>query len=135
MPKILADHDVEGQLAVLLSIWISDDWRGLWEELDGSVATFASLGLPQTTPDSVLWRYCQANQFILLSGNRNDDSPASLATTIREECRSDSLPVLTIGVAKRVMLDRSYAAAVAVKVLDYLQELDNIRGAGRLFVP
>jgi hypothetical protein len=43
--------------------------------------------------------------------------------------------VLTIADADRVMLDRTYAEAVAVKVLDFLQDLENLRGTRRLFVP
>jgi hypothetical protein len=135
MPKILADHDVEGQLAVLLEIWTAREWRPLWEQLGGSVATFATLGLPKSTPDSELWRYCQVNQFILLTGNRNDDSDTSLESTLRNESKPDSLPVFTIGIAKKVMLDRAYAEAVAVKVLDFLQDIDNLRGTRRLFLP
>jgi len=135
MAKILSDHDVEGHLAVLLAIWTSDDWRGLWEELDGSVSTLASLGLSRHLSDRELWRYCQANELILLTGNRNADSPDSLEATIQTESQPDSLPVLTIGDPGRMMLDGEYAEAAAVKVLDYLMELDALRGSRRLFVP
>lgn len=135
MPTILADHDVEGHLAALLIIWTSDEWRPLWEEVNGAVATFASLGLSRDTPDDELWRYCQSYEFVLLTGNRNADSPTSLEATMRRECRPDCLPVFTIGIPMRVLVDRHYAEAVAFKIIDYLKDIENLRGAQRLFVP
>jgi hypothetical protein len=135
MPKILADHNIAGHLQVLLRIWISDDWRGLWEELDGSVATFASEGLNVRMADDELWRYCQANHLLLLTGNRNEDSADSLQSTLRKENVAGCLPVFTIADPDRVMFERTYAELVAVRILDYLQELDDVRGTGRLFVP
>jgi len=46
MKAILADNDVEGILAALVSIWLSDTWRDLWIELNCSLETFPSLDLP-----------------------------------------------------------------------------------------
>jgi hypothetical protein len=135
MAKILSDHDVEGQLLVLLRIWASDEWRGLWEELDGSVSTFRGLGIPRELPDDQVWQFCQDHGYVLLTGNRNSTTPDSLEATIQARNRPESLPVFTIADADRVMLDRAYAEAVAVKVLDFLQDLENLRGTRRLFVP
>jgi hypothetical protein len=44
-----------------------------------------------------------------MTGNQNDDSTDSLEATIRNENPRDSLPVITIGEADRVLRDRVYA--------------------------
>ena len=54
MKAILADNDVEGILAALVSIWLSDTWRDLWIELNCSLETFPSLDLPRNASDAVL---------------------------------------------------------------------------------
>ena len=48
---------------------------------------------------------------------------------------ADHLPVLTIADPDRVMIDRDYAEDVSARVLEYLIDLDKLRGAGRLYVP
>ncbi len=40
MIKIMADHNIEGHVEVLLRIWTSDSWRTLWEELDIEIESF-----------------------------------------------------------------------------------------------
>jgi hypothetical protein len=135
MPAILADHDVEGQVAVLLSIWTSSEWHALWEGMCCAVQTFAGLGIATTIPDSELWQICQDRQFVLITGNRNADTEDSLEETIQRRSQPVSLPVLTIGDPARLMTDRAYAEAAAVKALDFLLDIENLRGAQRLFIP
>jgi hypothetical protein len=135
MPTILSDHDVEGQLEVLLSIWTAPNCIEVWQGLDCHVATFGSLGIRHDLPDSELWQYCQSSQFILLTGNRNADSDDSLERTSAQLNQPDSLPVLTIANAKRVAHDRQYAERVANAVLDFIVRLDELRGTRRLYVP
>jgi hypothetical protein len=107
----------------------------LWAELGLGVITFASLGLPGTTPDDELWRLCQREQIILVTANRNHDGPHSLEAVIRAENRPDSLPVFAIGEADRVIESRDYAVRTAERLLDYLVRIDDLRGTGRLFLP
>ena len=135
MPTILSDHDVEGHLAVMLAIWTSDDWRDFWETLNCTVETFGSLGISQRTPDSDLWQFCQDRQIVLLTGNRNADGEDSLETTIQRHTSPKSLPVVTIGDPDRVMVDRHYAEAAAVQTLDFLINIESLRGSKRLWVP
>jgi hypothetical protein len=135
MPAILCDHDVEGQLKVLLSIWTSSDWIELWKMLDCHIHTFPGLDLPIATPDSDLWQLCQVRQFILLTGNRNADDEDSLEKTIRRLSQPDSLPVITLADAKRVMLDRNYAERVAGQIVEIIYDVEMARGTRRLFVP
>ena len=53
----------------------------------------------------------------------------------QKENQPDSLPVVTISDQVRVLQDRIYAEKVAVKLLEYLIRIDEVRGAGRLYVP
>jgi len=70
MKGILADNDVEGILAALVSIWLSETWRDLWIELNCSLETFPSLDLPRDATDAVVWEACQNQQVVLITGNR-----------------------------------------------------------------
>ncbi len=88
------------------------------------------LGFPTTAPDALIWRTCQQEGLVLITGNRNDDGADSLEATIRSENQPESLPVLTIADANRVLHERVYADSVAESVLDYLLRIDEVRGAG-----
>ena len=135
MRGILADINVVGQRDALLSIWTSDTWRDFWDGLGLSVETFRTLGLSDTASDALIWRTCQREGLVLITGNRNDDGPDSLEATIRNENQPESLPVITIGDADRVLRDRLYAENVTERLLDYLMRIDEVRGVGRLYVP
>ena len=54
MPAIMADHDVEGHVRVLLRLLTSAAWYEVWHELAVRVESFASLGLPKNTLDATL---------------------------------------------------------------------------------
>jgi hypothetical protein len=116
-------------------LWLSDTWRELWTGIDLSVEDFRTLGLPFDASDSIIWRTCQREQLVLITGNRNDDVPDSLESTIRNENQPDSLPVITLADARRVLRERSYAAKTAEQILDDLMRIDEVRGAGRIYVP
>ncbi len=135
MAGIIADHNVEGHFEVLLRLWTSEAWRSLWASLELEVESFAPLGLPHNTSDRDLWQVCQRRDIVLLTANRNDEGPESLEATIRTLNDASSLPVLTIADPESVLMSREYAERVAIQVLEYLLELDNFRGVGRLYVP
>jgi hypothetical protein len=61
---LMADHDVEGQMQVLLRVLTSAEWHDLWTELAVRVESFASLGVPIHTPDAILWQFCQTQHII-----------------------------------------------------------------------
>lgn len=134
MPTIMADHDIKGQFAELVRILMSPDWSDWWADVGCKVETFASVGLSETSPDVVVWETCQARQVVLVTGNRNNDGPDSLEATIRRLNRADSLPVITISKPQQVA-QRSYAERAAVRLLEYLSEIDKFRGTGRLYIP
>lgn len=134
MPTIISDHDIEGQFAALLHILMSSDWSEWWVDLRCKIETFASMGLSESSSDAVVWETCQAHQVILVTGNRNDDAPDSLEGTIRRLGQEDSLPVITISSPQEVA-HRSYAERAAVRLLEYLSRIDELRGTGRLYIP
>jgi hypothetical protein len=43
--------------------------------------------------------------------------------------------VLTLSNANKILSSRRYANRVVEKMLQYLLEIDNVRGAGRLWLP
>ena len=135
MTGIMADHNIEGHFAALLRLWTSGPWKSLWDSLSIETETFEGLGLLHETSDRDLWQACQQHDLVLLTANRNDDGPDSLEATIRDLNQPSSLPVLTIADPGSVLTDRAYAERVAIQVLEYLLDLDKVRGTGRLFVP
>jgi hypothetical protein len=135
MPTIMADHDVEGHLRVLIRIWSSPAWAGLWSELKCDFESFESLGLELNTPDRVVWQTCQDRGIVLLTGNRNAIGNDSLHVTIQQESKADSLPVFTISNPTRLMNDSEYAGRVANRIYDFLRVLDRLRGSGRMYIP
>jgi hypothetical protein len=135
MRGILADINIEGILELLGRIWISDAWSDLWTALGISIEFFSSVGLPGDAPDSVIWRTCQEQELVLVTANRNADTPDSLEMVIRAENQPDSLPVFTLADPRRVQRDRAYAERTAERILDYLMRIDELRGSGRLYAP
>jgi hypothetical protein len=135
MPAIMADHDSEGHVQVLLRVLTSAAWVDVWHELTIGVESFASLGLPTNTPDAVLWQICQGQQIILITGNRNKAGPDALEAVIEREHTPTSLPVLTIGVPPRVLSSQAYAERVVIRLLELLLDLEQYRGTGRLYLP
>lgn len=135
MPTIMADHDVEGHLNVLQDIWLSPGWIEAWTEARGEIATFERLGLEESATDAEIWQLCQELGIVLITGNRNAEGEDSLENTIRCLGTRQSLPVLTIGDPDRLMRDPHYAEDVAAQTLDYVRDIEKMRGAGRLYVP
>jgi hypothetical protein len=135
MPAIMADHDIEGQMHVLLRLLTSPEWYELWGELDLRVESFASLGIAANTQDAELWQVCQAREIVLITGNRNQESPESLEATIQIATTPESLPVLTIGEPQRILSSRAYAQRVVERLVEYLIDVENLRGTGRLYLP
>ena len=135
MRGILADVNVGKQRRAIMAIWASDTWGDLWSDLGLVVESFGALGLSDNSPDTEIWRTCQKERLVLVTGNRNDDGPDSLEAVIRDENQPDSLPVLTISDPRRLLHDRLYAEKVAERLLEYLIRIDEVRGAGRLYVP
>jgi len=135
MPAIMADHDVEGQMQVLLRLLTAAEWHPLWTELVVGVESFASLGLPVNTQDATLWQICQTHQVVLITGNRNQEGSESLEAVIQTSNTPASLPVLTMGEPQRILSSGDYAHRVVEQLMEYLIDIENLRGTGRLYLP
>lgn len=135
MKGILADVNIEGQVDYLIAIARSGTWAELWRELALDYATFDEVGLDRGAADAEIWQRCQDEGYILITDNRNLDSPDSLEATIRARNSARSLPVLTIGNTERLRHSRDYAEEVVVSLFNTLIDIDTARGAGRLYLP
>ena len=135
MKGLLPDNDVQLQVEILIHIFESETWRDIWRNLNLPFLSFEILGLPRNASDVVLWRECQKRDVVLITANRNDDGPESLEATIRELNQANNLPVFTLANPKRIQQDRAYAERVAERFLEYLLEIDMVRGTGRLYLP
>ena len=135
MNGILADANCEGHLALLLRFF-QRGWRhDVWEVLHLAPLSLADLGLPPDASDREVWEACQREQVVLLTANRNDDSPESLEATIQQHNTPAALPVFTLANEQRVLRDRLYAEAVADRMLEFLFDIDRYWGTGRRFLP
>jgi hypothetical protein len=135
VPVILIDANIEGQGAHIWMRMQTTDWREFTAALDVTFQTFREAGLDPASRDDVVWRFCQANGFYLLTSNRNEDAEDSLEATLRREGTLTSLPVFTLPLPDRVYRSPAFLERVVEKLLDFVLYADNIRGAGRLFLP
>jgi len=135
MQGFIADNDILGQMKILIRLLLSDSWSDLWLGLNLPIRTFNDLDLEPDASDAVLWHACQTKQIVLITGNRNKEGPESLETTIQKFNSPNSLPVLTLADPKLVSQSSAYADRVVETMLQYLLEMDNVRGTGRLYLP
>ena len=91
--------------------------------------TFEDLGLPRDAPDRAVWLACQSVSAVLLTANRSGGEH-SLERTIDELWDATSLPVITLADPKRILKEGDYATMAAVRLLDYLTEIESLRGRG-----
>ncbi len=93
------------------------------------------MGLPVNSSDHIVWRFAQTNQMILLTANRRMKGKDSLEEVLQEENTSASLPVVTVGDAKRILTDSSYRDLCLNRLLEIVLYLDNYLGTRRIFIP
>jgi hypothetical protein len=132
---LLVDADLQGVRLVLLGLFEQPERADLWNSLACMMPTFDDIGLDHASPDLVVWQTCQNNRLVLFTANRNARGKDSLEWAIRTFNQPNSLPVITLGTAFRFQTEPDYRHQVADKVLEYLFEIDNHRGVGRLWVP
>ena len=85
--------------------------------------------------DAALWQVCQNHNILLLTGNRNAESPEALEMTMRQRNASNCLPVLTLADPDRMQRDRHYAESIVERLVDSLLAPDALRGTDRLYLP
>jgi hypothetical protein len=131
MRSILVDHDIEGQATTLWRLIHAGGWL---EIVPVKFVFFAEVGLPFKSSDRDVWRFAQANGMILITANRRMKEVDALERTLREENTASSLPVITIGNARR-MTQRHYQERCLNRFLEVLLDLDSYLGTGRVFIP
>jgi hypothetical protein len=135
MVTLLVDANLDGHVDRLDVRLRTDAWREIRDHLGLQFLHFEDVDLDRTAKDEEVWRLCQERGFYLLTANRNQESDDSLEATIRREGTAESLPVFTFADARRVLQSSDYLDRVAERLLDYLLNRENYRGAGRLFLP
>ncbi len=129
--KILVDCNMEGQARLLFSTLGQDGWIEVFQL---EFVYFSGTPLTEDSDDTTLWRYAQANELIILTNNRNREDETSLTATIARENTATSLPVVTVGNARRLP-EAGYRQAAADGLVNILAYLENYRGTGRVFIP
>jgi hypothetical protein len=113
----------------------SPSWRELTSSLEVVFLTFQDVNLDRESPDKLVWSFCQAHGFYLLTSNRNEDSDDSLEATNRRENTLTSLPVFTLPMADRVYHSQRFLERVVDTLLEFMLFSETIRGSGRLYLP
>jgi hypothetical protein len=135
VPVILIDANIEGHGAHIWTRMQSAEWRDFTAALEITFRRFRDVSLDPASPDDDVWRFCQTNGYYLLTSNRNEDSEDSLEATLLREGTALSLAVFTLPLPDRVYHSPAFLDRVVEKLLDYVLYADNIRGAGRLYLP
>jgi hypothetical protein len=132
---ILADANVVGQVEQLVKRMQEDEWADYWQSLGLRLRRFEDLGLEAASGDLEVWQKCQAEELILITDNRNDDSSHSVSAVIRQYGTPNSLPIFTIADLGRFMNSPDYAEQVVISFYDYLLRIETVLGTGRLYLP
>ena len=128
----LIDHNFKGHARILLGSIASQGWLDF---VPIRFVTFEEVGLSTDSNDRVVWRVAQANQMILLTANRSMKDEDSPEQVMREENTPNSLPVVTIGNADRVLNDSSYRERCVDRIVEMAIYTVNYLGARRVFIP
>jgi predicted nuclease of predicted toxin-antitoxin system len=90
---ILADANISSPVDDLVREMQKEPWAEFWNHLGLALFHFDDVGLTPTSTDLEIWQRCQAEQLVLITNNRNEDSPDSLEATFRQHNTPASLPV------------------------------------------
>jgi hypothetical protein len=132
---LVADANIQGQVEYLVQRMQADAWAEFWQALGLVLHRFEDIGLSGSSTDLEVWNVCQAEHLILITDNRNLDAEDSLEATIRRNSSPESLPVFTIADMNQFRMNSSYVERVVEVLYDYLLRIDDVRGAGRLYLP
>lgn len=128
----LVDHNFKGHARILLGSIASQGWLDF---VSIRFVMFEEVGLAIDSSDRVVWRLAQKNQMILLTANRSMKDADSLEQVMREENTQNSLPVVTVGDADRVLNDSSYRERCVDRLVEIAIYMVNYIGARRIFIP
>lgn len=128
----LIDHNLKGHALVFFGAIASQGWLNI---LPIQFVTFDEISLSTDSDDRVVWRLAQENQMILLTANRSMKGKDSLEQVIREENTSESLPVITVSNADRLLNDSEYRERCVESLIEIVLDIDTYLGARRIFIP
>jgi predicted nuclease of predicted toxin-antitoxin system len=127
----LVDYNLDGYALIFLGILAKLGWL---EFSSIQFVIFREVGLLMESSDRVVWHYAQENQMMILTANRNMKGEDSLEQVMREENTENSFPVLTIGNLDRLS-EADYRERCVERLIEIVVDIDNYKGAGRLFIP
>ena len=128
----LIDHNFKGHARILLGSIASQGWLDF---VPIRFVMFEEVGLLIDSSDRVVWKVAQENQMILLTANRSMKDEDSLEQVMREENTQNSLPVVTVGNADRVLNDSSYRERCVDRIVEIAIYTVSYMGARRVFIP
>ena len=128
----LIDHNLNGHAIILFGSIANQGWLDI---IPIRFVTFAQTELPIDSDDRVVWRLAQENQMILLTANRTMKGKDSLEQVMREENTSNSLPVITIGNADRLLNDWEYRERCVEGLIEIVIDINTYMGVSRFFIP
>jgi hypothetical protein len=128
----LIDHNLKGHALVLFGAIASQGWLDI---VPIQFVTFDEMNLSINSDDRVVWRLAQENQMILLTANRSMRGKDSLEQVMREENTSESLPVITVSNADRLLNDSEYRGRCVESLIEIVLDIDTYLGARRIFIP
>ncbi|REJ41256.1 MAG: ACP S-malonyltransferase [Microcystis flos-aquae TF09] len=128
----LIDHNLKGHALVFLGAIATQGWLDI---VPMQFVTFAEMDLSINSDDRTVWRLAQKNQMILLTANRSMEGKDSLEQVLREENTSESLPVITVSNADRLLNDSEYRGRCVESLVEIVLDIDTYRGARRIFIP
>ena len=135
MVIVLSDHNCLGQARQLFLVVNQPEYA----EIEVELKSFDDVGLPKEADDETVWKFCQDNGVLLLTGNRSGaDGEMSLEAVVRHHYTPEILPVLTISNLKRVIPDKDYCERCALKLLEFVIDMvdeDKYLGVTRLYLP
>lgn len=128
----LVDHNLKGHTLVFFGAIARLGWL---DTISIRFVTFAEINLPTDSDDRIVWRLAQKNQMFLLTANRSMKGKDSLEQVMREENTPASLPVITVSDADRLLNDAEYRSRCVESLVKIALDVDNYRGARRIFIP
>lgn len=130
--RILSDENCIGQVE---AIYNELKRLGYAELLEIELLSWEEAGLIKGMDDEPLWRFCQEQNCLLVTGNRTgDDGTESLEHVIQSLIEPTSLPVLTIGNLKRVTKDSQHRTACAERLAEIVFEIEIYVGVPRQYL-
>ena len=128
---IFIDHDMEGFDVFLVAGLQETGWDQL---IRVEYKLLRDFGLPDNYPDQDIWRFVQQEEMLLVTSNRNSKGETSLQATMQRENSPEALPIVTVS-DKELLRQADYRQRVAQSLARIIIDLDDYRGAGRLFIP